>query len=392
MQAAAQYDPEEERYIPSNRPSIEEPVRTKVLLVGDKEKEDPELRARIEAIAAIVKAEEQRRGIRPRPIAPGPQPCWAIASQEGMVCDAGRHYDPTKQGADLLVWPCRAERVRTEHRRLASLLLKCGVPLPNAYDGPISPLLCAAWEFPRPVQIARFDQAAIVPLDTVVQMLREIVPLLLARNGLFHGTVGSGKTHLALMLFFMALEVGIDAVWIDDLWLRRLVTDRTSFNELVRSEADMQWAVLLKRSVIFYSELGGDDDPPARSASHPYLAMPLLKIFEEGKATIWANTNLPPEAEKGERCLGNHVDVGERVLSRLLADRTDAAALAQAAQRAAAQGRVLTAQERGACMHPALILKFLPLSEESSDQRLHGQIRAHQSSKMQAGRLQKGAR
>lgn len=346
------------------RPYLNQPVRAVDIFGGTANNPDDLLRDRLTAVANKAKDE------RPAPSLEQRRPCWAL-TQPGPICTGSMHSDGKES------WPCRALRVRLEQARLKKLLTECKVP--SSYDGPISPILAMSYEHDRPLRVERWDTRSEVPLSEMIALAHAEATEVMLKNALLHGPTGTGKTHIELLIYFTALECGVDAVWIDDKELRPLVADLASFDEEIKRAAETRWSLLCRRKVIFYSDLGLDDDPPRESKpSHPLLAGHLWKLLEEGTACVRATTNLPPRrAEGDDRRIGSlseHPDVGPRVLSRLTGSRTDDAALASMFAKAIAEKRQPTVEERAACVHPALILKFSPTGEGVSDQRLHAGV------------------
>lgn len=357
------------------RPNIPDPLKAGGLL-GDPDA----LRARIAEFTKVIEAEEQRRGVEH----PAPElalrSCWALPADGSMVCAGGMHSHATLI-AKSRSWPCRARRVRQEHKHLAKLLLECGVPLDH--DGPVSPLLAASYQHDRPYRVECWDEAREVPLKEVIPMILGVARQLTVRNGYFHGPTGTGKSHLHALLFFIALESGLDAVWIDDTDMRRLVMLLRSLDPVVRSIAQLEWNALLKKSVIFYSDIGLETDPARDQISKPLLAAWMWSLLEGAVGTMWATGNLPPiPKEKAPMSLSEHPDVGARVVSRLIGARTDSAALSAAVRAAAQAERMITAEERAACMHSALILKFSEVdAAHITDQRMQPGLRAREAAK-----------
>jgi len=366
----------------NEREKLVEPLRVSALL--DMSAEDRQ-KAILDIAAKAAADDAQRHG--PRQAEPEPsRRCWALRPDEPGVCSGGAH-SRDDGGPGGTSDRCIAYAVRQAQLGLGRMLVECGVP--QSYVGPISPILAECYGTDRQYRVSRWDTDEDVPLSKMVLlMLGEVFSTLTKRNVLLHGPKGCGKSHLQALLYFLAIETGLDVAWIDTLGMRELVSDLGSKRDEVRDAALGKWRLLARRRVIFFSDLGLNDAPPRSSNSqHVLLADSMWKLCEESRATLCMSSNLPPylspeQAEEDRRygrrdwndrkprALVEHPDVGSRVLSRIIGSRIDERALEAVVAKAQTEGRVPSLAERDSCSYPAVILKFSSSSETAGDQRL----------------------
>ncbi len=336
------------------------PVKASSVLGKAIEGAEPDIRGAVLSLIASAQKSEEARGITAqRPIAKRER-CWAL-TDESHICDAGTHYQPLGPALGR----CNADAVELWQGKLSQLLESFGIP--KTFRGSVAQRLRDGWQTWRPVKIDRGDTGHQVPIDRLMTLLAMMVPQLGQRHGLLHGDSGTGKSYCAAMLFFSALEFGLQAAWVDDDTFRRIVVDMASFDTATRMAGEEAWRRLNAKQVIFYNDLAADEDPPLSSKpSHPLLALTLWKLFEHSRATIWATSNLaptPPPPKEGDfggevRALSNHPDVSAKVVMRLCGERVNATKMQAAQDLAQSQGRQLSKEEWAACAVPALLLKF----------------------------------
>jgi hypothetical protein len=359
-----------------DRPQLDKPLKPSEILPELSATTDEELREGIGRLIKAANSDDRRRRVqRIQPagsplLAPSGARCWALRPPD-TLCDCGAHYERYGQPGR----PCPARTIARWSKELSKLLADFGIA-PGAPPSSVADRLRASFQGWRPVKVRHFDQASEVPLSELMPLLGRAVPQLVRRQGYFHGAAGTGKSFAMAYLFFAALEAGIDADWVDDLSMRRLVVRLESFDEATKKGAEAEWERLTGRKVIFYNDLCVDEDPPRESKpGHPLLGPHLWRLTEESRANLWVSSNLgssmgPEEDQRGwpaAKSLNTHPDCGARVVSRLLADRQDLAKLQLAQDAAVRDKREITQAEWTACIQPALILNFV-----GENQRLAG--------------------
>ena len=125
--------------------------------------------------------------------------------------------------------------------------------------------------------------------------------------------MGTGKTHFQLCLFFVALEAGVDAVWLDEPTMQAEVTasrNHEPATSLRGKNAIERWR---RAEALFFNDVGFDDNPPSRDLpGRPLLSNLYWHLLEKSSSALWASMNPHPS----ELC--GHPDVGDRVVSRML--------------------------------------------------------------------------
>lgn len=242
-------------------------------------------------------------------------PCYAL--EPGEFCDGAWHDKQLER--QLVSRRCPAARAFAARKPLRELLLKCHVDPDDR--SPIAPRLRASLSEARPVEpflIRVVDGKTIkdaIHLGRAFELIEECAAKMPDRNILFMGKKGTGKTHCQLWLNFHALERAIATEWVDDMRLQRIMTHRRSFDAAVRDPAEQEWQSLLRAQMLFYNDVGADDNAPMRDQpGRPLLAEALRQLLEVGRARFCGSTNLKATE------LELHRDVGDRSVSRMLAE------------------------------------------------------------------------
>ncbi len=268
-----------------------------------------------------------------------PARCWALGGDRNVVCDNGWHTDMTKRSS----WRCAAVLSLAARGPLRELLIKCKVDPSD--PSALAPRLRAELKPERQpgnsVKVYRVIDGATsiesITLGAALSLLDDLVLLLPDRNVFLFGKKGTGKTHVQLWLTFAALEQGVSAVWLDDMTLQKICSDRRSFEEKERLSGEQQWQKLMRAKLLVYNDLGADDHPPQQDRpGRPLLAEPLRQLAEMGSGRFCCSSNLklaakadepPPALGVPVASLDRHRDVGGRVVSRLISNHLGVPAL-----------------------------------------------------------------
>jgi hypothetical protein len=126
---------------------------------------------------------------------------------------------------------------------------------------------------------------------------------------MFSGPCGTGKTTLQAVMYLAAVESGIAAKFVDSIELRTIAANLTSRWDETARRAHDDLARLVQRPAIFWSDAG---DSAATEKAFPETLATLLERFT---GRIVTSTNLSPKQ------IVEHPDLGQRILSRLMAAR-----------------------------------------------------------------------
>ncbi len=196
------------------------------------------------------------------------------------------------------------QRISAEERSLEGLLAKCGYDpkrFPEQRSQSISECLYKAIDPRRPIRnLGKL-------LTVTLAISKENPP---QRNVAFLGPPGLAKTSAQLMIHFARLESGIRSQFVTSVMLRDLFQRMSSGIPEMREEAKRQFHPLLSAESIIWSDVGDTETSSKRE-----FAQSLLELLEKSNAAWVISSNLSINALK------QHPDIGERVLSRLLADR-----------------------------------------------------------------------
>lgn len=227
-------------------------------------------------------------------------PCWALLEFE--VCENGWH------AAKASARPCPAELTRRRAAELGEVVDRFLPPSVDWRDGkPISPRLISAL---RKVNVWAVDRGQKLELREILERVRAFCAATIG-HGLWTGDSGLGKSHFQAIAYFSALEQSVRAEWVDDPKLRRIITQRRSYEAHERAAGEDSWNRLLRAQLICYNDLASDRAAKFDQPGRPLLGSALWELLELGKARILAAAN------DGLERLADHPDVGSRVISRL---------------------------------------------------------------------------
>lgn len=128
-------------------------------------------------------------------------------------------------------------------------------------------------------------------------------------NIMVTGPCGTGKTTLQAVRYLAARESGIDAVFVDSVWVRQLVTELSSRFGPTWEKAERDLERLVRRDAIFWSDVGDT------CATKKEVAENIAVILERFTGKLDTSTNLTVDD------LEKHPDIGVRATSRMLAER-----------------------------------------------------------------------
>lgn len=240
-------------------------------------------------------------------------PSCAELTEEELDCNGTYHFgrDPFIQGRTRVSRVCPQEamrkvqlRVEEEQNRLAVLLAKCGYApkkYPHQKHQSISRCLYDVIDTSRSVNnLARM-------LLATQEACKENPP---QRNLAFLGPSGVAKTSCQLVIHFARLEAGIQSHFVDSIFLRDLFRRLSSFDDEVAREAERHLQPLLSSQSIVWSDVGD-----TREGGTPGFGESLNMLLERSQACWVISSNFSVEE------LRQHKDIGQRAMSRLLAQR-----------------------------------------------------------------------
>lgn len=254
---------------------------------------------------------------------------WEIAKQQGAVvkgdvaparrCPALKHDESRCEGSVHLTGdangrracrPCPLVRMRSQAEALAELLAKCGAN--SARPELLSRQLLASIQPDRQVEgLARL-------IEWTAEAIEHAPP---AGHTIIAGPCGLAKSHAELAVHFACLERGVDSRWVDSNAVRELCMQLDSFDAEDRARAQGAVKCLQRARVICFNDLA--DYESGKGERYRLL---LGTLLEQGGAAWIVSTNHPVKAAKEEgkplaMDLLRHPDIGERLVSRLTADR-----------------------------------------------------------------------
>lgn len=215
---------------------------------------------------------------------------------------------PEKE-AKLLIQRRRA--ILADSREVVKIAVRYGIA---DFDvrRPLWAQLLERFEEKRPVSWALDAQVLKwKPLPQLVERVRASCaqPSKDSPNIMVTGPCGTGKTTLQAVRYLAARESGIDAVFVDSVWVRQLVTELSSRFGPTWEKAERDLERLVRRDAIFWSDVGDT------CATKKEVAENIAVILERFTGKLDTSTNLTTEQ------LETHPDIGVRATSRMLAER-----------------------------------------------------------------------
>jgi DNA replication protein DnaC len=210
-------------------------------------------------------------------------------TQAGVSCTGVEHLSDRGHVGPCPAWQkhLASERVQSERARLAGVLGRLGCE--------------PSFETFRPDR----GTGTRVAFEAMKRFsLRESTGVFLS------GPTGVGKTHLLLASHFALLRSGWPSAYVTSAQLRHLFFRLRQVVDAVREEAEKQFRELQSTPFVHLDELG---DVVGDERFRGAFAEGIKRLLDESGARFAVTTNLD------DRGLVSHPDVGDQVLSRLLA-------------------------------------------------------------------------
>ncbi len=232
------------------------------------------------------------------------RPCPALQpDEESCECDAHQLRGQRASRVCPLTW------YKSARHELAGPLALCGY-------GP--ELDCLTW----PVAELLRRKLELRPEVTGLGAMLDLVDQALARGFrgqaghlALIGTPGTAKTHALLTIYFAALWEGVPARWVESAQLARLAMARESRREDEHDAATSELRYLRATKLLVLDDLGDRiTDPYAKVPGSTKYAALLIDLLNKFTGRVIWSSNL------NDQQLGEHPDIGPRLLSRLLAD------------------------------------------------------------------------
>lgn len=255
-------------------------------------------------VADLARLREQFAGDEAAPPA-----CPALGPDEES-CECDSHY--VRGGLGVRV--CPLTWYRQARATLSGELALCGYP-----PGTDAMRVPVASELRRKLEL----RPEVSGLEGLLEMVDEAL-----RRGFrgqaghvaLIGTPGSAKTHALLVLYFAALQEGVPARWVESAHLARLAQLRESRRDEESDHAANELRNLRAAKMLFIDDLGDRvTDPYCKTPGGSKFAALLLDLLNKYTGRVLWSSNLGADGKEGPQ-LGDHPDVGPRVLSRLLGD------------------------------------------------------------------------
>lgn len=240
-------------------------------------------------------------------------------------CERGKHSIAVDKGAgefpeirDSSICPVEMQRIEARRRRdiiaqsvaVRKISARYGIADWN-FSRPLWSQLLDAIDRQRPVRFHIDEPKKWRPLGDLIELVRKGCqnPSKEAPHLMLWGPCGTGKTSLQAVLYLAAAEAEIDAIFLDSIEIRTLVVDLASRYSETQDKAERAIERLLRRDVIFWSDVGDTN------ATRKEFAETIATLLERFMGRLVTSSNLSPmELEK-------HPDIGQRAVSRMMAVR-----------------------------------------------------------------------